>query len=170
MLQTLRYLSVLIIVSNILGCYPLIKKEIKEPTQSLKTIRYFWPEFQDDMDIDSLALALERSLQYMNRLNPETVFTYGPDTYTVEHIRQSLETFLQIISQDYDIDHFNRELRERFLLYKVAGSHGSKKVLFTGYFEPILKGSLERDSVHRYPIYRKPHDLLKIVWGSSALD
>lgn len=165
MLQTLRYLSVLIIVSNILGCYPLIKKEIKEPTQSLKTIRYFWPEFQDDMDIDSLALALERSLQYMNRLNPETVFTYGPDTYTVEHIRQSLETFLQIISQDYDIDHFNRELRERFLLYKVAGSQGSKKVLFTGYFEPILKGSLERDSVHRYPIHRKPHDLLKIDLG-----
>jgi membrane-bound lytic murein transglycosylase A len=35
-------------------------------------------------------------------------------------------------------------------------------VLFTGYFEPILQGRLRPDSVFKYPIYRKPDDLIKI--------
>jgi len=33
------------------------------------------------------------------------------------------------------------------------------KALFTGYFEPILKGSLYREGPYRYPVYMKPPDL-----------
>jgi membrane-bound lytic murein transglycosylase A len=35
-------------------------------------------------------------------------------------------------------------------------------MLFTGYFEPILEGRLKADRVFRYPLYRKPDDLIKI--------
>jgi membrane-bound lytic murein transglycosylase A len=165
MSQTYRYILVVIIFLIIGGCYPFVKKEVKEPTTALKKVRYFWPEFQDDMDKDSLALAIERSLQYLNRLNDDTVFTYGPDRFPVEHIHQSLRTFLLIMRQNSDIKKLNRELRKRFFLYKAAGRRGSKKVLFTGYFEPIFNGNLWRDSIHRYPIYRRPDDLFRINLG-----
>jgi membrane-bound lytic murein transglycosylase A len=165
MVQTFRYLSVLIILLNMVGCYPLIQKEITEPTQALKRIRYFWPEFRDDMDTSSLSLAIERSLEYLNRLEPDTLFVYGPDTYSAQHIQESLEVFSQIIKRNYDLEQFNREIREKFLLYKASGSRGNRKILFTGYFEPILNGSLTPDSIYQYPIYSKPNDLLKVDLG-----
>ncbi len=161
MFQSYRYLSVLIILFIIGSCYPLGKKEVKEPAKALKKVTYFWPKFQDDMDIESLALAIEKSLQYLNALKEDKVFTYGPDKFSVEHIRNSLKAFLLIIKQNSDIKKLNREIRKKFILYKIAG----KKVLFTGYFEPILNGNLEHDSLHRYPIYRTPNDLLKIDLG-----
>ncbi len=165
MSQTYRYLLGAIILLIIGGCYPLVKKEVREPAKALKRVRYFWPEFQDDMDKDSLALAIERSLQYLNKLKGDNVFTYGHDTFSVEHIRGSLRTFSHIIERNSNSKALNRELRNKFFLYKAAGHRGSKKVLFTGYFEPILNGNLQPDSIHRYPLYRKPDDLLKIDLG-----
>ena len=165
MVQALRYLSVLIILFDMVGCYPLIQKEITEPPQALKRIRYFWPEFRDDMDTSSLNLAIERSLEYLNRLEPDALFVYGPDTYPAHHVRESLEIFSQIIKQNYDLEQFNREIREKFSLYRASGSRGNRKILFTGYFEPILNGSLEPDSIYQYPIYSKPNDLLKVDLG-----
>ena len=117
------------------------------------------------MDIDSLSLAIERDMQYLNRLKDDTAFTYGPDTFPAKHVRESLRTFLLILKRSSDSKKFKRDLREKFFLYKAAGFQGSKKVLFTGYFEPILNGNLERDTIHRYPIYRRPDDLLKIDLG-----
>lgn len=160
-----RYLSAIIILLIIGGCYPLVKKEVEEPAKALTKVKYFWPKFQDDMDIDSLSLAIESDLQYLNQLKDDTLFTYGPDKFPAEHVRESLKTFLSIFKQSSDSKKFNQYLRKKFYLYKAAGFWGSKKVLFTGYFEPIFDGSLERDSMHRYPIYRRPDNLLTIHLG-----
>jgi len=160
-----RYLSAILIFLIIGGCYPLVKKEVKEPAKALLKVKYLWPTFQDDMDMDSLSLAIESDLKYLNQLKDDTLFTYGPDTFPAEHVRESLKTFLSIFDQSSDSKKFNQYLRKNFCLYKAAGFWGSKKVLFTGYFEPILDGSLERDSVYRYPIYRRPDNLLTMHLG-----
>ena len=160
-----RYLSAIIIFLIIGGCYPLVKKEVKEPANALTKVKYFWPKFQDDMDMDSLSLAINNDLKYFNRLRDDTLFTYGPDEFIAEHVRKSLKTFLSIFKQGTDSKKFSQYLRKNFYLYKVPGFWGSKKVLFTGYFEPIFDGSLERDSIHRYPIYRRPDNLFTIHLG-----
>ncbi|HDH88078.1 MAG TPA: murein transglycosylase, partial [Desulfobacteraceae bacterium] len=139
--------------------------EVKEPANALTKVKYFWPKFQDDMDMDSLSLAINNDLKYFNRLKDDTLFTYGPDEFTAEHVRKSLKTFLSIFKQGTDSKKFSQYLRKNFYLYKVPGFWGSKKVLFTGYFEPIFDGSLERDSIHRYPIYRRPDNLFTIHLG-----
>jgi len=115
--------------------------------------------------MDSLSLAINNDLKYFNRLKDDTLFTYGPDEFTAEHVRKSLKTFLSIFKQGTDSKKFSQYLRKNFYLYKVPGFWGSKKVLFTGYFEPIFDGSLERDSIHRYPIYRRPDNLFTIHLG-----
>jgi len=76
-----------------------------------------------------------------------------------------LNTFLSIFQQTSDSKKFTKYLRKNFSLYRAAGSLGSKKVLFTGYFEPTFDGNLEHDSIHRYPIYRRPDNLLNIDLG-----
>lgn len=160
-----RYLIFAIILLLICSCYPFIKREVKEPAKALKKVRYFWPEFKDDMDIDSLELAIERSLQYYERLGDDATFSFGPDTVPVSHIKSSMRAFQRIIRQNPDIKRLNRELKKQFVLYKATGSRRDGKVLFTGYYEPILDGSLVPDSIYMYPIYKKPDDLLRINLG-----
>jgi membrane-bound lytic murein transglycosylase A len=64
---------------------------------------------------------------------------------------------IRIASGPKDLD---ERVRKEFLLYKAAGREG--QVLFTGYFEPILQGRLRPDGTFKFPIYRKPDDLIKI--------
>ncbi len=44
----------------------------------------------------------------------------------------------------------------------VVGSGGDTEGLFTGYYQPILHGSMTRSEKYRYPLYRRPDSLLKI--------
>ena len=39
---------------------------------------------------------------------------------------------------------------------------GSGKVLFTGYYEPVLSCRINADDVYRYPLYRRPDDIVEI--------
>ncbi len=46
-----------------------------------------------------------------------------------------------------------------------AGNHADREGLFTGYYEPRLRGSRVRDGVYRYPLYRRPADLVSVDLG-----
>ena len=47
-----------------------------------------------------------------------------------------------------------------FVPHQVHGKDGKTEGLITGYYEPLLFGSLTPDEQYRYPIYRRPGDLL----------
>ncbi|MFQ5993501.1 MAG: murein transglycosylase A [Acidiferrobacterales bacterium] len=52
----------------------------------------------------------------------------------------------------------------RFVPHVLIGKNG-KKGLITGYYEPLLNGSLEKTERFRFPIYRPPPNLLVIDLG-----
>lgn len=162
MLKNFRNILVVVIILNLVACYPITVKEGKRP---LKKVRYLWPKFKDDLEMDSLILAAKRSMEYLDRLNDDNLFYFGKDTFSIEHVRQSLRTFLQIIQEKPTIDLLNRKLRKKFLLYRAAGQNSDNNVLFTGYFEPTFMGSAERDSIYKYPIYVRPDSLLNVDLG-----
>jgi membrane-bound lytic murein transglycosylase A len=144
------------------GCYPALRKEATTPQEALASVRFFYPKFQDDMALPSLSQAVRSNLEYLNRLDPQHIFYYGPHKYTPEQVRESQEAFLALISKGPDWSEINKEIRKNFLIYKAAGRVGKKKVLFTGYYEPVYEGSLQPDEIFRHPIYRQPEDLIKI--------
>jgi len=49
-----------------------------------------------------------------------------------------------------------------FTPYKLLDEDGTDEGLITGYYEPILKGSLKQTNRYKYPIYKTPKDLLII--------
>jgi membrane-bound lytic murein transglycosylase A len=150
------------IVAIAVGCYPVLKKEAQQPEEALRQIRFFSPEFSDDMDPNSLTLAVRRGVEYLDRLRPETVFHYGPDEFTSKQVRESHEAFLDLLSRGLAPDDLSREIRRRFRIYRATGRAGERRVLFTGYYEPIYEASLVSDEVFRYPLYRQPDDLIRI--------
>jgi membrane-bound lytic murein transglycosylase A len=153
---------VLFIVAIAIGCYPTMKKEAERPEEALRQERLFYPKFTDDMDMDSLILAVRRNLEYLDRLAPETVFHYGPHDFTCQHVRESYEAFLHLLSKGLDEHQLSREIRKAFQIYRATGRVGNRHVLFTGYFEPIYEGSLVPDKTFKYPLYRPPDDMIKI--------
>jgi membrane-bound lytic murein transglycosylase A len=145
-----------------IGCCPVLKKEAQRPEEALKKVRFFFPEFGDDLDRDSLVLAVRRNMEYLDRLDPKTIFQYGPDDFTVEQVRESQEAFLDLLAKGYDPDQLSREIRRKFRVYRATGRVKNRKVLFTGYYEPIYEGSLVPDRLFKYPLYRSPDDLVRI--------
>jgi len=164
-MRALKYLLIFTLLINtisFLGCYPALKKKAQRPEEALIPVRFFYPDFLDDMDLDSLAQAINRNLEYLNRLDPEYLFSYGPHQYTCRQVRESQEALLRLIAKGPDAKALNKKIRKDFLIYRAAGRVGNKRVLFTGYFEPIFEGRLQPDDTFKYPLYRKPDDLLTI--------
>ena len=155
-------LVVLLTVASTFGCYRSLRKEAQRPEEALREVQLFAPKFHDDMNTDSLMLAVRRNLEYLGRLAPETVFRYGSHEFTCQQVRESQEAFLNLISKGLDEGQLSREMRKTFRVYRATGQVGNRRVLFTGYYEPVYEGSLSPDETFRYPLYRPPDDLIKI--------
>ena len=151
-----------LILLNFYGCYPVLEKEIQTPEQALIQINHGYPEFRDDMDFFLLEQTLKHNMEYLYRLDPEYLFVYGPHTYTCRQVRETQQAILNLIQNTPDPKELNKIIRKTFNIYKAAGRSGGRKVLFTGYFEPLYEASPTPDEIYKYPVYRMPNDLIKI--------
>ncbi|MBI5843358.1 MAG: MltA domain-containing protein [Deltaproteobacteria bacterium] len=124
------------------------------------------PDFSaDDLDMVSLKIAMDYSREYLNRFKPDRLFTFGPDTYTAADLLASLDVFEGIATSNLNPEEFNRAIREKFTIYRSTGSDGKGAMLFTGYYEPVMEGSLTPGGPYKYPIYRRPDDLVRLDLG-----
>ena len=118
--------------------------------------------FADDLSRASLEKAITNQLQAMFEQETSTPIRLGSFTLTRGRLIETLEAFLEILQQDLPIEEFNNKISEEFVLYRV-GTGKEKKVLFTGYYRPVIKASPVRTSVYRYPIYQMPKQGLQQV-------
>lgn len=121
--------------------------------------------FDDDLDAGSLELAVLRSLDYYQRLPDDRLFFFGGIPYTVQELKESLRDFLAIVKTSSTPAERSRKLRNTFDLYRSAAGTAGDAVLFTGYYAPILEGSLTQTPVFAYPLYRIPDDHIVIHLG-----
>jgi len=144
------------------GCAPSLKKEAGLPQDALRQVRFFYPDLNDDLRYRDLDQAIEQSLEFLGRLDPDKIFSYGTHRFTCRQVIESHEAFREIIREKPDPHRLKSLIKRNFRLYRATGSPGKKDTLFTGYFEPLYRGSLSPDAQYRYPIYRKPDDLIRI--------
>jgi len=62
-----------------------------------------------------------------------------------------------------------RFFEDWFTAYRVSDA-GNPNGLFTGYYEPLLNGSLQRTARYSVPLYRKPGDLVSVNLGDFSQD
>ena len=121
----------LLTLATAAGCYPVMKKEALRPGEALRQVCFFFHPFRDDMDRESLTLAVRRNLEYLDRLNPEIVFHYGPHDFTIRQVRESQEVFLDLLSKGLEPGQLSREIKKKFRVYRAMGQVGNRRVLFT---------------------------------------
>lgn len=136
------------------------------PSDALKKIGWWGrPDFYDDLDMESLLAAIEKNNQFLDRLPADRVFTYGNQKYSVKEVKESFRHFISILKESENRSDLNYRIIRDFNVYTSVGFDSTKKVLFTGYYEPVLKGNYKKTDDYRYPVYGKPDDLIKINLG-----
>ncbi|MCG8634864.1 MAG: MltA domain-containing protein [Desulfobacterales bacterium] len=120
-----------------------------------------YPRFFDSLEFKDLDASIRQSLVYFNRVPAARTYGYGRDRYDAAHMIRSLETFQSFLSENPSPSRLNRFIRDRYIVYRSVGRKGGE-VLFTGYFEPTYRGSMDKGPDFPYPVYSKPGDLLQI--------
>ncbi len=120
------------------------------------------PLLRDDMDTKSLITAATRHLHYLRKLPSNTVIRLGKDLYSKGCLLESMKTFLDILKQNPSPSEFDHAIRKNFILFQAGGRTQEKKgeMLITGYYEPLLEGSLTRSAPFLHPLYTPPDSLL----------
>jgi len=127
---------------------------------SISQISY--PHFTDDMGYDGLEHSIRQSIDYLQKFPPEKIFAFDQDQYSASHMIRSLQNFLDFVHTNPSDKNLKQFIKSNFKVYKSVGKGWRKEVLFTGYYEPSLQGSLEKTEEYRYPILARPEDLLSI--------
>ncbi len=78
------------------------------------------------------------------------------------HLKKSLIQFRDFIQKEPDGKNIDQFIVKNYRVYLSIGGKETGKVLYTGYYEPKLKGSLLPSSKYPHPVYGPPEDLITI--------
>ena len=157
------------------GCLPPVTWEPLPPEKPP-----FYPEqksiypLTDDADRISLQTAVERSLAHLAKKNsaansPVSLRGTMGNLFSPAKLHRSLTIFRGILRRASDESELDRRVREAFTFWEVTSGGGTRPILLTGYYEPVVEGQLEPGGGYLYPIYRRPEDLVGITArGQSA--
>jgi len=127
-----------------------------------------YPHFEDDMHYDGLEQSILQSIAYLQRVPPGRQFAFGKDTYDADHMIQSLEKFLAFIQTKPVQTELRKFIQSNYRVYRSIGSGWTKKVLYTGYYEPSYEGTMEKSTTYAVPVLGRPDDLIKIDLSSFS--
>lgn len=126
------------------------EREIREP-------------LTDDSTKESLIACMERSLARLNEMGMGgNRAGISKEKFSPENVSRTLILFREILQSTTDDAEIDRQIRENFLFWELERENSSSSILLTGYYEPILEGSLEPEGEYRYPIYQRPDDLVDL--------
>lgn len=136
---------------------------ITSPQEALKPASRLSVDIHDDLDFENITEPIEKSLEFYRRLPQDTVFYFGPKKVAVSEVIETLQLFLKIVD-DKSLSYRQKLklIKKNFEFYKAVGSNGRGRVLFTGYYEPVVSCRLNADDKYKYPLYKRPDDIVEI--------
>ena len=118
------------------------------------------PTLADDLDRESLRIALQRSISYLSKLPPANVVGEQPRRFTAKQALDALRAFEPLLNRWDCHACWIKEFIARFELIPSSSDSALETVLFTGYYQPVIEASLVPTAEYAYPIYGKPSDLI----------
>ncbi len=153
-------LPALLAVAFLAGCAQreMIRPEVLPTEKAFTESGTKQLDFTDDLDHASLLLATERSINYYNGAGRNRIFRIAGHAVSATRMKETLTAFREILQSDANIEQKKKRIADEFLVIPAAGENGG--ILFTGYYEPLLEGSLVQTEKYKYPLYRPPPDIL----------
>jgi len=124
------------------------------------------PDFADDLHYASLKEAVNKNLDYLRNQDPLKKIYFADREYPISTLIRSQELFLKLLSGQPSTEELNQRIREYFTVYQATGTRGinlRRKMLVTGYYQPVFEGSLQKKEPFIYPLYTIPPDLVERI-------
>ena len=150
-----NFLLLIIVAAIFSGCMRAVPKSYFHPVVAADM------DFTDDLDSASLELAIQRSLNYYENAGRDNVYRVADRLISAEQLKETITAFRAILSKTDNNADLSGKIAAEFNVYRIAGNGDFNNALFTGYYEPLLEGSLKRTERYKYPLYRVPPDLIK---------
>jgi membrane-bound lytic murein transglycosylase A len=161
----LNLIRLILIVVCLAGCVKALPKILpkppEKPLEPLSLVAASNIDFTDDLALASLELAIERSVRYYETNGRDKVYRIADRLIDARQLKETLTAFRAVIRESANNVNLSKQITEVFDIYRVAGSDEDGRTLFTGYYEPLLEGSLTESEKYKYPLYRVPPDLIK---------
>ncbi len=128
------------------------------------------PRFSDDLDIDSLKKAVQTNLDYLQKQPPEKTIFIADKTFPISRMTISLKYFQDILAANPSPEELDRLVKQHFDIFQATGTKGfnpGRRMLITGYFQPVFEGSLSKQGPFLYPLYVVPDDLIRAKSGNT---
>ncbi|AGC49233.1 transglycosylase [Myxococcus stipitatus DSM 14675] len=115
----------------------------------------------DDGGVASLRVALGESLIWLRTRPVDHRFVYGPREVTAGELVAALERLRDRLTDGLSSQDVSTAVLAEFDLLESAGGEDGT-VLFTGYYEPVLDGSMTRSEEYSIPVLSAPDDLIEV--------
>ena len=137
-----------------------------------------WPDFgaglREAGNVVALRVAVDHGLDYLSRPSSRAAYPYLDITHdravaTLLAMRELLQDEALLA----DPARLPAAIAQRFDVYKSVGAPAADgsgytgKVLFTGYFTPTYEANPVRTEEYRWPLYRRPSDLVVDTGGET---
>ena len=120
-----------------------------------------YPVFSDDQGYDLLNSAIDSSISFLERLPREREFVLCGEKYRADWLVDSQREFQQIINNKPSAASLTRIIKEKFTVCQAAGRLPDSNIFITGYYEPFFEASLVKTARFRFPLYKRPPDLVR---------
>jgi len=108
--------------------------------------------------MNSLLQAIDYSLKYLDKADETAINWFGHHPFSNAYLRESLQDFKEKLLRYGLSQTFFDYIAANYYFFRSA----TEEVLFTGYYEAELKGSLTPSPTYSFPLYQKPRDLYQI--------
>ena len=154
-----KILPLIIIIIFFSGCMRAFKKSSLKFSESFVPVAAADIDFADDLDPASLEAAIDHSINYYENAGRTKVYRIANRSVDARQLKETLTAFRALLRKADSGADLRKRIAAEFNVYRVNGSDQAGSVLFTGYYEPLLEGSLDRTEKYKYPLYRVPSDL-----------
>ncbi|MEE8524243.1 MAG: MltA domain-containing protein [Thermoanaerobaculia bacterium] len=142
---------------------------VTRPEEALRPVPpAIFDAFVDGGDRASLRQAVERSRAWYRRLPADGEFIFGPRTVTAAELADAFDRFLSWLDDDPTPEALAARLAEAFEPMASVGSDGRGAMLVTGYYLPVIDGSLRRRRDYQIPVYGRPADIIEVSLGDFS--
>lgn len=121
-----------------------------------------YPDFLDDLHLEEFKTTLDQSLRFLRTVPTSTCYTVAGVSFPVQRLIDSVLFFQELLRSSPSPEQLNQQIQGAYTVYRVDNGQGSgsRRMLITGYYQPVFKGSLVPRLPYVYPLYAVPGTLV----------
>lgn len=147
--------SFFILAICIVGCS---RGPVISPDQAMRSRSMI--HLRDDLNLEGLQQAVESQIKVVSSKSGNMQF--GPRSISYQDYNFALSKLLNVLKENKSAEIVLKYIQDNFEMSEVYGNKGWGEVLVTGYFEPIINGSLKQSSKYSQALYRRPEDMINL--------